>query len=107
MTQWGIAMYDDDPWASLYPNSYGGSTGNGAGYDNPAIDGLLDRLGAIPTQDEARPILSEIQTVFTDDVPMLITGAYTYSTFWSDKVHGVVPTSRSVLLLDQAFLAGS
>ena len=23
MTQWGIAMYDDDPWASLYPNFSG------------------------------------------------------------------------------------
>lgn len=104
MTQFGIGMFDDDPWASLHPNLHSVASGNASGYKNLELDALLDAFGSAPSTEQAKAVMNDIQTVFTEDVPMVTTGGYTYSMFWTDRLHGVVPTSRAVLLLDQAYL---
>lgn len=105
MAQFGLGVFDDDPWASLFPNLHSAASGNASKYSNPEFDSALSEFGSAATLEQAQAAAEGIQTVFANDVPMLITGGNTYAMFWTDRLHGVVPTSRSVMLLDQAYLA--
>jgi peptide/nickel transport system substrate-binding protein len=102
---WGLSFSSDDgAFVSLASNFLSTSGANRSGYKNAAVDQAINDLRKATTDDQKKAAYKIIAEHVANDVPMLPIFKLEYFFVWSDKVHGIAPTSRNVLLWDKAWM---
>jgi peptide/nickel transport system substrate-binding protein len=102
---WGLSFASDDgALVSLASNFLSTSGANFGGYKNAAVDQAIRDLRKATTDDQKKAAYKIVAEQIAIDVPMLPLFKLEYFFVWSDKVHGVVPTSRNVLLWGKAWM---
>ncbi|HEY8524375.1 MAG TPA: ABC transporter substrate-binding protein [Acidimicrobiales bacterium] len=103
---WGFNLDDANPFISLSQHVYSTSRQNVIGYANEELDALVDELRVARGTEEITDILNRVQEVWDETLPTIPTAAVPEFIAWDESVHGVVPTVNSMILLDDAFIAG-
>ncbi|WP_305091805.1 ABC transporter substrate-binding protein [Prescottella sp. R16] len=81
------------------------SNSNYLGYTNADMDALLSRLRTTGVDsDERRALSGELQTLVNDTVPFVTLGSAPTFTLWADDVHGIEPTTESIMLFGKAWI---
>ena len=102
---WGLSFSSDDgALVSLASNFLSTSGANFGGYKNAAVDQAIKDLRKATTDDQKKAAFKIVAERVAIDVPMLPLFKLEYFIVWSDKVHGIVPTSRNVMLWDKVWL---
>lgn len=78
--------------------------GNYIDYSNPEMNALLEELGAAGSQEDALEVMAEVQRLWNEDIPVVVTYAQPKYVPWQQDVHGVVPTLQASVLLHEAWL---
>lgn len=99
----GNGLLDPAPVLRLYAGLYSESSNNASGFASPEMDAALEAAMSARTAADKRDKLADIQTLFNDQMPMLVWGARANYVPWLDSVHGVVPTLDGILLLGNAW----
>nr|MBM4733048.1 ABC transporter substrate-binding protein [Prescottella equi] len=102
MAHAGIGLYEAIPYLGLDTTLSATSTANFAGYSNPQMEVLLDKLQAADGDDQIRGVLAEIQTLWNETVPSVPVSSVMIYVAWQQNVGGVVPTATGIMLLDKA-----
>ena len=102
MAHAGIGLYEAIPYLGLDTTLSATSTANFAGYSNPQMEVLLDKLQAADGDDQIRGVLAEIQTLWNETVPSVPVSSVMIYVAWQKNVGGVVPTATGIMLLDKA-----
>jgi peptide/nickel transport system substrate-binding protein len=97
-----LDVSESDPWAQLVVEFIGPYAPEGC--DNPKMNAALDQLRAAATPAEMTAATSKIQTIWNESVPEVWFQVAQDTVMWSPKLHGVVPTSQSSVLLAKAWL---
>lgn len=101
----GLAVSPNDgAYPALEQQLYSTSPTNRLGYANPAMDAALDKLRVAATDDERRAAFKAIAEIFSADVPIAVFEAVEEYVAFDPDVHGVVPTSNSVMLFDKTWI---
>ncbi len=103
---YGYNLDDANPFISLSQHVYSTSRQNVIGYSNPEMDALIDELQVAATPEATTDVLNRIQALWDDTVPTVPTAVVPEFIAWDESVHGVVPTVNSMVLFDDAFIAG-
>ncbi|WP_305094211.1 ABC transporter substrate-binding protein [Prescottella sp. R16] len=98
----GIGLYEAIPYLGLQTVLADTSPSNFAGYSNPQMNELLDKLQAADGDDEIRSVISEIQTLWNETMPSVPVSSVMIYVAWQPNVRGVVPTATGIMLLDKA-----
>lgn len=104
LAYWVVTAWDSAPWPALQSNLYSKSERNAYGYANDDFDKLLDKMRSAPTDKKRSKVVEQMQQLWNDDQPMILDKSSDNYAFWSNDVHGVQPTSKGVVLLDDAFM---
>ncbi|WP_137723529.1 ABC transporter substrate-binding protein [Prescottella subtropica] len=102
MAHAGIGLYEAIPYLGLQTVVSDSSTSNFAGYSDPRMDALLDKLQAAAGDDAIRGVLAEIQELWNETVPSVPVSSVMIYVAWQPNVRGVVPTATGIMLLDKA-----
>ena len=87
---WNVLVANTgDPEKYLRENWYSTSPSNQAGYNNPEVDTLLDRLAAEFDEDARRTLVMQIQQHIMDDAAAVFFGYETTYLFSNSRVTGV------------------
>ncbi len=87
---WNVLVANTgDPEKYLRENWYSTSPSNQAGYNNPEVDTLLDRLAAEFDEDARRTLVMQIQQYIMDDAAAVFFGYETTYLFSNSRVTGV------------------
>lgn len=97
-----LSLSDDAPFTRLYPTLMSDSPTNQSGYANPEMDRLITELQAAPPS-QAKRILTDINRLWQETVPSVAIAAGAFFNPWQDNVHGIVPTSETILLFGDAW----
>jgi peptide/nickel transport system substrate-binding protein len=97
------SMLDVDPYAALSSILFSQSGSNNSGYVSEEMDGLLNELRTVAGPEDGKPVMTKIQELWDKDIPGIgISGGGTF-TPWNDNVHGIKPTTETLLLYDKAW----
>ncbi|MEO5839499.1 MAG: ABC transporter substrate-binding protein [Acidimicrobiales bacterium] len=102
---WGLTLSPDD--GALVPLAANFSSTSGAnrnGYKNAAVDQAIKDLRKANTDDQKKAAFKIIAEQVATEVPLLPLFKLEYFINWAPKVHGVVPTSRTVILWDKVWM---
>lgn len=99
---WGLSADDADLWRRLNDNV--GSKTNRVGYVSPEMDVALARLRGAQGVDATKSVMREVQKVWNETMPAVPVAGMEEVVFWNDKVRGLVPTSKAVVLFGDAYL---
>ncbi len=99
----GNGLLDPAPVLRLYAGLHSDSSNNASGFASPEMDAALQAAMSARTKDDKRDRLADIQTLFNEQMPMLVWGARANYVPWVDSVHGIVPTLDGILLLGNAW----
>ncbi len=105
MVIWGFGMPDRAVYPELYEKVHSNSGSNAGASKDAEMDVLIEELGAAPTVAEQTAALEKIQARWNETVPYAPLGATPEWSAWGDKVHGVVPSIDSIMLLGDAWKA--
>lgn len=105
LAYWVVTAWDSAPWIALYSNMGSTSKRNPYGYASDRFDNLLGELRSAGDEQERRDVLAGMQQVWKNDQPVILNKSSENFVFWNEQVHGVVPSSLGVVLLDDAFLS--
>ena len=101
----GIGLPAAAPVNKLTAALSSSSNSNYLGYTNPDMDALLSRLQTTDADsDERRALSGDLQTLVNDTVPFVTLGASPTFTLWADDVHGIEPTTDSIVLFGNAWI---
>ena len=89
---------------ALTSNLSSTSGANFGGYKNAAVDQAIKDLRKANTDDQKKTAYKIIAERVATDVPYLPIFKLEYFMIWSDKVHGVVPTTRATMLWDKVWM---
>ncbi|WP_235734799.1 ABC transporter substrate-binding protein [Nocardioides alcanivorans] len=98
----GAMSIAEDPYTSLANNIYSTSPSNPAGYANKDMDKLIDELQA-SQPIEAMDTLRAIDELWSETVPGASLGEGGFFAPWQDNIHGIIPTSQSIMLFHGAW----
>ncbi|MEO8695169.1 MAG: ABC transporter substrate-binding protein [Acidimicrobiales bacterium] len=102
---WGLALTPDDgALVALTSNLSSTSGANFSGYKNAAVDQAIKDLRKASNDDQKKAAFKIIAEQVAIDVPFLPIFKLENFIVWSGKVHGVVPTSRVVVLWDKVWM---
>jgi ABC-type transport system substrate-binding protein len=73
------------------------------GYKSQAFDAALDEALAADTPDKSKAAYKKLSELWTSDIPSVSLSAVEEYVVWNPKVHGIVPTQATIVLLDKAF----
>lgn len=78
--------------------------GNYIDYQNEDMNALLEDLAAAAGQDEVATVMEDIQELWYEDIPVVVTYAQPKYAPWVQDLHGVVPTVQGTVLFHDAWL---
>ncbi|GAB2860306.1 ABC transporter substrate-binding protein [Nocardioides pacificus] len=84
-----MSVSESDPYHRLVGSLSSTSYGNETGYASEEMDAALADLQSAATDEEVQAVLDEIQELFNQDNPIVVTGANAAVHAWNDNVHGV------------------
>jgi peptide/nickel transport system substrate-binding protein len=104
MAGWALSSTPDDgAESSISTNLLSTSPGNRIGYRNPAFDEAIRELRSAATDDEKVEAYRKLSEIVRDDVPVLPLVDTQNVILLAPELHGVKPTTRYVVLLDDAW----
>ncbi|TIC85104.1 ABC transporter substrate-binding protein [Nocardioides sp. GY 10113] len=94
---------DMDPYSRLAGGLGASSPSNTTGYSSQQMDNLLLQLQAAEGPEDGMATMKKIEELWDREVPGV--GIAAGGTFepWNDNVHGIVPTTETMFLYDQAW----
>lgn len=104
LAYWVVTAWNSAPWIALSSNLRSDSQRNPYGYSSEKFDKLLTELRAAPNEKQRKQVISQMQQLWKKEQPVILNKSSDNYVFWGKKVHGVVPTSLGVVLLDNAFM---
>lgn len=98
-----LSIGEDDPYGRLAGGLTTDSPANAPGYANAEMDALITKLQSAETTSTRAGVLASINELWQETVPTvtLASGAVFYP--WADGVHGLTPTSESIVLFHDAW----
>jgi peptide/nickel transport system substrate-binding protein len=79
---------------------------NASGFKNADYDALVNQLKTAADDAATQEILDQIQVLWDEQVPAAIFTSTPELVAWNENVHGITSTVNSIVLFDQAFIAG-
>lgn len=64
---------------------------------------LIDKLWAATTDEEKKPLMAEVQTLWNETMPGVTTSALAKYIAWDTSIHGIQPTIDDIVLLGDAW----
>lgn len=101
-SSWNID--DAYPYANLANRLESSRPTNTISYKNETMDGLIEQLRGADGDEAVQDILDKVQAEMDKTFPSLVLGAVPEGFVWTPKVHGIMPTSTSGILLQDAYL---
>lgn len=102
---WGLNIYPDEGAALLLEqNLKGTSATNRVGYRSEEFDAALAEFKAAADKDTKTAAAKKLAEAYTKDVPIISFGAIPEYITWNSRVHGIVPTQATMVLLDKAWI---
>jgi peptide/nickel transport system substrate-binding protein len=99
---YGTDFSADKTFASLYNTMYKDALR--FGYSNPDMDAALDALRVATTDSQRTDAFKKIAETWVRDQPAAVVAAVPSSWVATAKVHGLVPSSSDLVLLDKTWL---
>jgi hypothetical protein len=101
---WGNNTVDAAPLQEL-DVFFNGPSGYAEGYnDLDAVQTELDALALASSTEEEQAAITAIQEIWTESMPGLPLAAVREFLAWSPQVHGIVPTSATMVILSDAWI---
>ncbi|HTW15036.1 MAG TPA: ABC transporter substrate-binding protein [Nocardioides sp.] len=104
---WGISWREAGPYGRMFATLHSEGNLSVGMHTGPEMDALFDEFREAAGQEEQRDVMARIQEQWNVDVPALVYGPTTELLAWDDDVHGVVDSTNTLVLLDDAWVAGS
>ena len=102
---WALSWREAGPFARMYATLHSEGNLTVGMPTSPQMSALIEELRGAGTTGEQKAVMGRIQQQWNEDVPALVLGPQPELFAWPDTVHGVVGTSNSMVLLDDAWLA--
>jgi peptide/nickel transport system substrate-binding protein len=99
----GLSVNDAAPWLRLNPKIGAGNVGESR-YESAEMNALVDELRLAETVDEQKAVLADMQVVWNRDVPLQNLFTVVEAIIWSDQVHALEFTAKTVVFFDKAFI---
>lgn len=103
---WGFNVLDGAPYQGLSLHLLSTSPQNASGFKNADYDALVNQLKTAADDAATQEILDQLQVLWDEQVPAAIFTSTPELVAWNDNVHGITSTVNSIVLFDQAFIAG-
>jgi peptide/nickel transport system substrate-binding protein len=103
----GLNIDDASPWIGFGRFLGGGSGANFLNYKNADMDRAIAGMKNTTNVDELKRYVADAQKVFNETFPAAALFPAEQLTIVSPKLHGVVPTGGSIVLLGKAYLTNS
>ncbi|SEK70757.1 peptide/nickel transport system substrate-binding protein [Blastococcus sp. DSM 46786] len=103
LSQAGLSITEEDPFQRLYSSFHSESLSSASGYANPEMDALITELQGTEG-DERQDVLTRIEELFQETMPVVSLSPVTPFFPWQDDVHGVKPTVDGMLLFGDAWI---
>jgi peptide/nickel transport system substrate-binding protein len=100
---WGLTWSEADVALRMYQNFHS-SQNIPHGYVSPEMDAAIEALQQATTNDAVKSALGDMQELWNRDMPSIPLASVPEAVVWGAHVHGIVPTSKTVVLFNQAFL---
>ncbi|GII63869.1 ABC transporter substrate-binding protein [Sphaerisporangium krabiense] len=102
---WGITLRESDPYSRMYAALHSKGTLTHGVHTGPEMDAIIEDLQGAETKEEQLKVMARFQEQWNKDVPALCFGPIPEYVTWAKRVHGVVDTATSVVLLGKAWVA--
>ena len=96
---WGYSTSDSSIWHSLLVNFTSTSASNRNGFADPRMDAAIKEFFAAPDLTTQRGAVAKMSEVYAEQIPAVVFGAMEEGVFWRSSVTGIIPTQRSMFLL--------
>lgn len=100
-----MSIADSNVYGRLYSSLSSESTTNASGYRNPRMDKLLGKLQAAGSPEQKQRVITKIERLWNEGVPGVSMAPRPVFIAWQENVHGIVPTTATMLLLGDAWKA--
>ncbi|WP_206065100.1 ABC transporter substrate-binding protein [Nocardioides sp. JQ2195] len=101
---WGISWREAGPYGRMFATLHSEGNLSVGMATSPELDALFDEFQAAETEDEQLDIMGRIQEQWNEQVPALVYGSTGEFLMWDTDVHGVVDSTNSMVLLDDAWI---
>ncbi|MEO8697558.1 MAG: ABC transporter substrate-binding protein [Acidimicrobiales bacterium] len=101
---WALNLSTDELYYSLSTYDSKNTTTNYPGLQSPQMDEAVKKLLGAATADDKRTVLGEIQTIWTQTVPVVIWGGLESYIAFDASVHGLKKSARESFLFDKAYI---
>ena len=102
---YGMSWREAGPYVQMFSTLHSQGTDTVGMATGPDMDGLIAEFQKAATEGEKREIMDRIQAKWNELVPALVFGPTPTFVAWPDRIHGVDSNWRSVVLLDDAWVA--
>ena len=108
MSCWGLNILDEALWPLINNslNSANIGTTNYGGYTDAGVDAALADLRVAADPDAVKEAMATIQERWNENVPAVILNAGPVRIIHNDEVHGLVPSSNTLVFLSGAYVDG-
>ncbi|MFS3129278.1 ABC transporter substrate-binding protein [Nocardioides sp. Bht2] len=97
-----MSIPSEDPFSRFSSQLVGASPANPSGYSNPEMDKLIFKLQG-ETGQEQIDTLTQINELWQEENPGIAISPGSFFFAWADNVHGIVPTSETMMLYGKAW----
>jgi peptide/nickel transport system substrate-binding protein len=108
LAQAATSVSDEDPYGALAEAVFSQSPTNSSGYASEEMDGLLRQLQAVgddPSSPEAQEAVTAIEALVHEDAPFIIINPAGNFVMMQDGVHGIIPTTQTMVMFHDAWIA--
>lgn len=98
------SVHDEAIFARLTSALASTSAVNVGGYASPEMDKLIAKMQGVKEPDEAKEILTDIEAQWAEDAPGVAINAGAMVNLWNDNVHGIKPSTETLILFDKAWI---
>ncbi len=99
-----LSIGDEDPYLRLHGVTTPNSPTNTSGMDNKEIAAALTELAAASGPEDGVAALTKVEELWQADVPALNESSGIVFLPFADNVHGIVPTSETMMFYDKAWV---
>ncbi|MDN5895866.1 MAG: ABC transporter substrate-binding protein [Nocardioides sp.] len=102
---WGISWREAGTFARMFATLHSDGNLSVGMPTTPEMDALIEEVQAAPDEETEREVKGRIQEQWNEDVPALVFAPTAEFLAWDTNVHGVVDTTNSMVLLDDAWMS--
>lgn len=102
---WGISWREAGPYARMFATLHSEGNLTVGMPTTPEMDALIEEFQGAATEEQQRDVMGRIQEQWNEQVPALVYGPVPEFLMWSGDVHGVLESTNSMVLLDDAWVA--